>query len=169
MEHAELDELRRSARRAAGKAGAPPAWVDDIGDEAVARYFAHADAVDKPIAWIRRAARNLAIDAHRREPPKGWADDIGLSDPGPGQRPYPTHFRAPSPSLVVRRRGQVDEVLAILTPIERELLVATAAGIDANELAERYGYTPASVRTKISAARKKIRDAFPDHENFDVT
>lgn len=166
LEAKQIDALRKSARWAAIKAGASPAWVDDIADEAIARYFVKAESVEKPLAWIRLVARNLAIDAHDRDP-VGW-DDLGVSDPGRGERPYPTYFRVPSPSVVVRQRGQVDEVLAVLTPIERELLVATAAGIPASELAQRYGYTVASVRTKISAARKKIREAFPDVADFDL-
>jgi DNA-directed RNA polymerase specialized sigma24 family protein len=167
MQSTEIDALRKSARRAAVKAGAPDSWADDIADEAVARYFLTAEEIEKPTPWVRRVARNLAIDAHRREPSQGWGD-MPLSAPAPGQRPYPPYFQEPSPSLVVRQRGQVEEVLEVLTPIEQKLLVGAAAGLSAQELADRYGYTVASVRTKISAARKKIRDAFPNRTNFDA-
>ena len=56
----------------------------------------------------------------------------------------------------------------LLTAIEQQLLVGAAAGLSAQELADRYGYTVASVRTKISAARRKIRKAFPERANFDA-
>jgi DNA-binding CsgD family transcriptional regulator len=59
-------------------------------------------------------------------------------------------------------------VLEICTPIERKLLVGAAAGKTAQELADRHGYTIRSVTVKISAARKKVRGAFPNRENFDV-
>ena len=167
MERAELDELRRSARRAALKAGAEDAWADDIADEAVARYFVQSEEIDSPKPWIRRVARNLAIDAHRRAPSAGF-QEMPLSAPGFGQHSYPKHFREPSPSEFVRQRGQVEVVLEVCSAIERNLLVGAAAGMTAQELADRYGYTTRSVTVKISAARKKIREAFPNREDFDV-
>jgi RNA polymerase sigma factor (sigma-70 family) len=167
MEQPEVDELRRSARRAARKAGAEDAWADDIADEAVARYFVESDRIDSPKPWIRRVARNLAIDAHRRAPAAGF-QEMPLSAPGFGQRPYPIRFREPSPSEFVRQRGQVEVVLEVCSVIERKLLVGAAAGMTARELADRYGYTTRSVTVKISAARKKIREAFPNREDFDA-
>jgi len=167
MERVELDELRRSARRAVMEAGADHAWADDIADEAVARYFVESEEIDRPEPWIRRVARKLAIDAHRRAPAAGF-QEMPLSTPGFGQHPYPSHFREPSPSEFVRQRGQVEVVLEVCSLIERKLLVGAAAGMTAQELADHYGYTTRSVTVKISAARKKIRVAFPNREDFDV-
>jgi DNA-binding CsgD family transcriptional regulator len=56
----------------------------------------------------------------------------------------------------------VEQVLAVCTPIERDLLIGTAAGLSAKELGVRHGYAPRSVTQMISTARKKIREAFPD-------
>ena len=92
-----------------------------------------------------------------------------MSTPGSGQHPYPKHFHEPSPSEFVRQRGQVEVVLEVCSVIERKLLVGAAAGMPAQELADRYGYTKrSSVTVMISAARKKIREAFPNREDFDV-
>lgn len=162
----EYTELRRAARGSANKAGAEDLWLDEIADEAMARLFLSDPPPDNPKAWVRRVARNLATDAFRAGPAEGWGD-LPLTNPGPGQNHYPPEFRNPSPSAPVRRRLQVERVLAVLTPIEQKLLVGAAAGLSTRELAAEHGYTEGSVRTKISTAYRKLRKEFPDREDFD--
>ena len=162
----EFAELRRAARGSASNAGAQDLWVDEIADEAMARLCLCDPPPDSPKAWVRRVARNLATDAFRAGPPKGWGD-LPLTNPDQGQNHYPPDLQNPSPSAPVRRRLQVEAILAVLTPIEQKLLVGAAAGLSTRELAAEHGYTEGSVRTKISAAYRKLRQEFPDRDDFD--
>jgi DNA-directed RNA polymerase specialized sigma24 family protein len=162
----EFVDMRKAARSSASSAGAENLWVDEIADEAMARLFLQDPPPNNPKGWVRRVARNLATDAFRAGPPNGWGD-MPLSNPGEGQAHYPSHLRNPSPSARVRRRLQVDQVLAVLTPIEQQLLVGAAAGLSTKDLATEHGYTEGSVRTKISAAYRKLRTEFPDRADFD--
>lgn len=162
----EFVDLRKAARGSASNAGADNLWLDEIADEAMARLFLSDPPPDNPKAWVRRVARNLATDAFRAGPPEGWGD-LPLTNPDLGQDHYPPHLRNPSPSAPVRRRLQVEKVLAALTPIEQKLLVGAAAGLSTKELATEHGYTEGSVRTKISTAYRKLRKEFPDRGDFD--
>lgn len=162
----EFASLRSAARASVRKAGATDLWVDEIADEALSRLLVQDPPPEKPRAWVRHVAKNLTIDARRRDPAGGWGD-MPLTNPGLGERPYPEHLWNASLTGQARDRLHVEEVLAVLTESEQKLLVGAAAGMSTKELAERYGYTPGSVRTMISNARKRIRKAFPDRADFD--
>lgn len=159
--------LKARAIDSARKAGAPAAQLDDIAQEAVLRLWAKEPEPDNVNAWIRTVARNLAIDAHRGDAPEGWTD-MPLSAPGPGQKPWPSEFREPSPSALGRARQAWDSVAhgmgEVLAPVEQLLLLDAAQGMPVKEIATKHGYTEKSARQKISVARKKLREAFPERD-----
>lgn len=135
-------------------------WAEDIASSTMKKYWMHRDEVREPRAWVRRAARNLAIDHARRDPDAGWA-----RIPGEGtlaHSPLPRQLQTRSPSSLLAARDQLERALEVLNDIERELLVGQNEGYSLQELADRHGYTEPSVRTKLAVARRKIRDAFPD-------
>jgi hypothetical protein len=94
--------------------------------------------------------------------------EMPLSAPGFGQHPYSIHFREPSPSEFVRQRGQIEVVLGGLLFDRAEAACRWCCGGDAQELADRHGYSTRRETVKISAARKKIHEAIPNREDFDV-
>lgn len=159
--------LKARAIDAARKAGAPAAQLDDIAQEAVLRLWTREDQPENVNAWIRTVARNLAIDAHRGDAPEGWTE-TPLSAPGPGQKPWPSEFHEPSPSALGRARHAWEAVARgmseVLTSIEQLLLLDAAQGMPVKEIAAKHGYTEKSARQKISVARKKLRQAFPDRD-----
>lgn len=159
--------LKARARDAARKAGAPAAQLDDIAQEAVLRLWAKEPEPDNVNAWIRTVARNLAIDAHRGDAPEGWTD-MPLSAPGPGEKPWPSEYHEPSPSALGRARHAWTSVVRgmsdVLTPVEQRMLLDAAQGVPVREIASRHGYTEKSARQKVSIARKKLREAFPDRD-----
>lgn len=160
-----VEGLLRAARAAAREQGAE-AWQDEIASEAVARYLLAVEPVRNSTAFVRVVARRLAIDWHRRQPPGGWT-----SAPDDNDRAQdPLHqLVEPSPSAAVRRAGQVAEVLAVVSPRERDLLMKWANGWTAEELAREFGYaSAAAVRTLVTRAKRKILDAFPDAARFDI-
>lgn len=155
----EFEDLRALAEQVARAQGAGM-WAEDIAASSMERYWEHKDEVRNARAWVRRTARNLAIDRARRDPDAGWA-----RLPGEGtlaHAPLPRQLQGRGPSGSLAARDQLHRALDVLDDIERELLVGQNEGYGLRELAERLGYTEASVRTKLSVARRKIRDAFPD-------
>lgn len=159
-EDREWDELRRLALGVAHQQGAGP-WAEDIASEVLLRLFVQADAVEDPRGWVAVAARNAAIDVHRRQPAGGWTD-LPVSSPEPGRRLHPRELWVTGPSSGVARRDQLERVLAVLNEVERALLIGQSEGRSARELAQEYGYTERSVRVKLSVARRKIRERFPE-------
>ena len=162
-----VEALRCNAVEAARRAGAPVADLDDIAQEALVRLLLQNRPPDKPRGWIRTVARNLAIDAHRDQPPQGWAE-MPMSAPSPGHAVWPSEFRERSASLLARADlalgSVVDRMSDVLTDAELRLILDAVQGMPVREIAERHGYTEKSARQKISVARKKLRAAFPDRD-----
>lgn len=156
----DVDEILRLAMAVARAQGAGE-WAEDIAAETVKKLWLRQGEIQDVRAWTRRTARNAAIDHYRRQPSSGWAT-LPPTDMGPGEPPYPSELRAHSVSDKVGVRDQLERVLAILDDVERDLLLGQGDGHSVRELAEAHGYTEASVRVKLSVARRKIRDAFPD-------
>ena len=153
------------AFRAARKAGATEDLARDCADEAIARLLAQESPPPNPVAWLRRTARNLAIDGYRGQPAQGWGD-LPRSMPVPGAPPFPKALRERSLSGPARAAIDLERVgqalRELLTRTELLLLMGAVEGASAKDLAEQHGFTPGTVRTTIHNARKKIRAAFPD-------
>lgn len=162
-------QLREAAVKRARNAGAPSAFVEDIADEAMTRLVAQDPAPDEPRAWVRRVVSNLVIDAWRKKPAAGWTS-MPTSAPPPGGKPYPAGFAAQPASGLARAHIQLDQALEtmrdVLTDVELALLLESAQGQRARQIAEEHGYTEAAVRQIVYVARKKLRDALP---GFDLS
>ena len=64
-----------------------------------------------------------------------------------------------SPSGLYRKQESVNEVLAILTDREREILIMSAAGYDNHEIAMHLGFrTNKIVATRLGQISQKVRD-----------
>jgi DNA-binding NarL/FixJ family response regulator len=65
-----------------------------------------------------------------------------------------------SPSLMIQRRDQVEEVLAVLNQKEKEILILSAAGYDNHEIAMYLGYrTNKTVATRLGQIAEKVQKA----------
>ena len=155
------EALRAAAEAAALRQGAPVHEAEDIAGETMERLVRLRNTVRAPLPFVRRVAQNLAIDLHRAAPP-GRRATMPTSSPAPGKEGWPEHLRVSGVSGDVARRDLLERVLDVLNYVERDLLLGQAAGLTARELAERHGYAEGSVRVKLSSARRKIREAFPD-------
>lgn len=160
MQVQEYDELKRVARAVARAAGSQDA--DLVADQVLERLVMAPTFVEQRTAWVRTAARRLAIDEHRaRErrggPTYGW--DEGAQMRGPD--------RYPSPSAAVRRRLLVEQLLEDLPLRDANLLRDWADGWTAAEMGERYDLTPASVNTTLSRLRARLRAGL-DRDDADL-
>ncbi|RPF29049.1 RNA polymerase sigma factor [Georgenia muralis] len=159
IEELDWSDLRRVALAVAREQGAGES-AEDVASEALTRLWVNLEEVREPRAWVRQVTRRLAIDQHRAGPADGWTD-LPNSSPEPGERPFPAHLAARSPSGKVAARDDLERALAVVNDVERDLLLGQSAGYSTRELAERCRYTERSVRVKLSVARRKIRQAFP--------
>ncbi len=162
-------EWRRTAQRAARKAGAPDTDLDDIADEAITRLVALPQRPEKPKAWIYTAATNLARDAHRRQPKNGWGRmPRSAPDIDAGEDPYPEHLRRHIGSGNIRQRALAADLLRAVNDRERAFLLAQAAGDTLREIAYAHDTSEATVKTTLARARRKIRDANPNIDPADL-
>ncbi len=155
----DFEEVREIAMAVARAQGAG-VWAEDIASETLKKLWSRQGEVSDVRAWVRRAARNAAIDHYRRQPHAGWTT-LPSPDLVDGEPAYPPELRARSVSEEAGVRDKLERVLAVLDDVERDLLLQQAAGYSTRELADAHGFTEGSVRVKLSVARRKIRNAFP--------
>lgn len=165
MNREQLSRLRAAAIGAARDAGAGDE-AEDIAASVFLKLAIYGKPVDDLGAFVRKVARNEAIDRHRRTQNLPERGSFPLSDPRGGGPGYPVQHQVPSPSLQPRQRAALVQLLSLLTPSEQALILGQAQGRTIEQLAEMHDYTPQSVRTKLSAARKKLRARVPDFRNF---
>ncbi len=97
--------------------------------------------------WVAAIARNRATDYHRRPPMEPATEEDGAVDPRP----------------------QADALAALavirsLPEAYRETLVfRLVEGMTGQEIADRTGLTPASVRVNLHRGMKRLRDALDAH------
>jgi DNA-directed RNA polymerase specialized sigma24 family protein len=147
LERQEYEELKRVARAVARAAGARDEVL--VADQVMERLaFAPEEVVFRP-AWVRTAARRLAIDEHRARERRGGDHDV-LDDGG-------THEWVPSPSADVRRSLLVEQLLDQLSSRDAQLLRDWGDGWSAADLAECYGLTVAAVHVTLTRAKHRLR------------
>ncbi len=156
LERQEYEELKRIARAAARAAGARDEVL--VADQVMERLaFAPEEVLFRP-AWVRTAARRLAVDEHRARSRRGGDHDV-LDDA--------SEAWFPSPSAEVRRGLLVEQLLAQLSPRDAQLLRDWGDGWSAGDLAERYDLTPAAVHVTLTRAKNRLR-AIADRDAADL-
>lgn len=124
------------------------AAAEDLTQEAFLRALERLDELEALLpgqrrAWLRRTARNLFIDRCRklaREDPDGEEGLMGLADE--------EDFTG----------AEVAELVGRLPPEEGALFTLRYfQGYNATELGEMFSLPPGTVRSKLSAARARIR------------
>jgi len=120
--------------------------VDDIVQDVFLAAFQRLPTLRAPSAfgpWLAAIARNRAADYHRRLPVEPLADDIAAADDRP--------------------RAEARAVLAVIQSLPaayRETLVLRLVeGMTGQEIADRTGLTPGSVRVNLHRGMKQLREA----------
>jgi RNA polymerase sigma-70 factor, ECF subfamily len=131
-----------------------PMLTEDIGQAVFLSFFQHIDRFDENrqtpvIAWLYVAARNLAVNAMKKQRRYGagatgseeWRDD----------RPGPLE-------LLIRRedRAALEDSLALLAEPYRSSLRASLAGGSIEEIAAKEMVLPGTIKSRLSRARQKI-------------
>lgn len=150
LERQEYEELKRVARAAARGAGARDEVL--VADQVMERLaFAPDEVLFRP-AWVRTAARRLAIDEHRARKRRGGDHDALAQDGDEAEGEL-----LPGPSAEIRRGILVEQLLAELSSRDAQLLRDWGDGWTTAELAERYDLTPATVQVTLTRAKTRLR------------
>ena len=131
-----------------------PMLIEDIGQAVFISFFRHIDKFDENrqtpvIAWLYAAARNLAVNAMKKQRRyvvgetglEEWCDD----------RPGPLE-------LLIRQedREALEESLALLAEPYRSTLRASLSGGSIEEIAAKEMVLPGTIKSRLSRARQKI-------------
>lgn len=150
------------ARRYAGS----HADADDILQEAFVKVFQNLGGLTQPEAffpWARRIIVNTALDhlrsrrralRHETPPPQRFAEDYA-------------DFRLEPPDRAVERREfyhRLEKAIRSLPPRQREIVILhDVEGLSTEEVAERCGCPPATVRSNLFYGREKLRVLLRGH------
>jgi RNA polymerase sigma-70 factor (ECF subfamily) len=129
-----------------------PAEVEDAAQEALVRVWRSArspDEIERPVAWLRRIARNEALRLRAREARRHedvMADEIEqLASPGDEAHALP-------------ERLEIVDLLATLRPADRELVwLRYFEDITQANVARRLGVPEGTVKVRLHRVRKHLR------------
>lgn len=121
--------------------------VDDLVHDLLFEKLASILGATNPRAFFVTAVRNAAIDLQRRE--RRFVED--------GERSMDREpARDRGAEEVVAARAEAARVLALLSPREREIFSAIAAGEDRDEVAVVLGTTRSNIDQLVSRARRRL-------------
>ena len=109
-------------------------------------------------SWLFRIARNVAVDAHRRQ--RAVVALTTVQDVHPD--------RATSPEDAVLRTERLAELRAALAAIEPEkrdlLALRYAGGLTATEIAPLVGKSPEAVKKQLQRTLHELKEHYRDHD-----
>ena len=108
--------------------------------------------------WLALTIKRQYIDRFKKIQARGGGSNRDLSDED-WEYEMVRHANG-SPSGIWRKKESVNEVLAVLTEKEREILIMSAAGYDNHEIANYLGFrTNKIVATRLGQISQKVKDA----------
>ena len=130
---------------------------DDYAAQAIEKLLKQEKRPANIDGWLALTIGRQYIDRFKKIQARGGASNRDLSDE---QWEYEMVCHAiGSPSGLYRKKETVNEVLAILTDREREILIMSAAGYDNHEIAMHLGFrTNKIVATRLGQISQKVRD-----------
>ena len=131
--------------------------TDDYAAQAIEKLVMQENRPANIDGWLALTIKRQYIDRFKKIQARGSASIRDLSDE---QWEYEMVCHAiGSPSGLYRKKESVNEVLAILTEREREILIMSAAGYDNHEIAMHLGFrTNKIVATRLGQISQKVRD-----------
>ncbi|HET7013383.1 MAG TPA: sigma-70 family RNA polymerase sigma factor [Streptosporangiaceae bacterium] len=147
-----------------GRTGSPQ-QAADLMQDVFLRAWRHLDELtalpeDRQRAWIFTVARNLSVDAHRRESTRVGTEQVLAREPTDSQRSASTAV------IAAERVAVVGEAIRRLPESQRvTLTMAAAGGMTSAELAEALGVPAGTVRYRLSLARRAVAEALARYDD----
>lgn len=146
------EDPQRLRRRSIAR-GVPPADADDVAQTALLRAWRsiedmHSSGPGQMCSWLDTIARNAAIDLARQQRRRAadvLDDDVRDAQDVQGE----TEMR-------IILDGALQAIHGLPASLRDPLLLSVADGLTTQAIAERLGLAPATVRQRISRARKAL-------------
>jgi RNA polymerase sigma-70 factor (ECF subfamily) len=126
----------------------------DIAQEAMTEAYRQWDLLDRPGAWVRLVAQRQWWKLARRGGTEIPHDDL----------PEPSGLLAPAAYEQIENRHVLLTLLGSLTELQRQVLAWSYDSYHPTEIAVVLGKDPATVRSALREARKKVQAGHPRDE-----
>ncbi len=158
----EWDEWQKLARKLSkSKEQATSLGAEDYAAQAIEKLLQQEDRPANIEGWLALTIKRQYIDRFKKIKARGGGSNRELTDEQWEMEMVSHAIR--SPSLMIQRRDQVEEVLSVLSQKEKEILILSAAGYDNHEIAMYLNYrTNKIVATRLRQIAKKVREKLED-------
>ena len=131
---------------------------EDYASQAIEKLLQQETRPNNVEGWIALTIKRQYIDRFRKIQARGGGSNRDLTDEQWEIEMVSHAVR--SPSLMIQRRDQVEQVLSVLNDKEKEILILSAAGYDNHEIAMYLDYrTNKIVATRLAQIAKKVQTA----------
>ena len=131
---------------------------EDYASQAIEKLLQQEARPNNVEGWLALTIKRQYIDRFKKIQARGGGSNRDLTDEQWEMEMVSHAVR--SPSLMIQRREQVEEVLNVLNQKEKEILILSAAGFDNHEIAMYLNYrTNKIVATRLAQISKKVQDA----------
>ena len=156
---AEWDEWQKLARKLSkSKKQATSLGPEDYASQAIEKLLQQENRPAKIEGWLALTINRQYIDRFKKIQARGGGSNRDLTDEQWEMEMVSHAVR--SPSLMIQRRDQVEEVLSVLNQKEKEILILSAAGYDNHEIAMYLDYrTNKIVATRLGQIAEKVRNS----------
>ena len=154
---AEWDEWQKLARKLSkSKKQATSLGPEDYASQAIEKLLQQEKRPANIEGWLALTINRHYIDRFKKIQARGGGSNRDLTDEQ--WEIEMVRHAVRSPSSIVQRRDQVEEVLAVLNQKEKEILILSAAGYDNHDIAMYLDYgSNKIVATRIKQIENKVR------------
>jgi DNA-directed RNA polymerase specialized sigma24 family protein len=155
---AEWDEWQTLARKLSkSKKQATSLGPEDYASQAIEKLLQQENRPANIEGWLALTINRQYIDRFKKIQARGGGSNRDLTDEQWEMEMVSHAVR--SPSLMIQRRDQVEEVLSVLNQKEKEILILSVAGYDNHEIAMHLNYrTNKIVATRLGQIAEKVRE-----------
>ena len=155
----EWDEWQKLARKLSkSKKQATSLGPEDYAAQAIEKLLQQENRPANIEGWLALTINRQYIDRFKKIQARGGGSNRDLTDEQWEMEMVSHAVR--SPSLMIQRRDQVEEVLSVLNQKEKEILILSAAGYDNHEIAMYLNYrTNKIVATRLGQIAEKVTKA----------
>jgi DNA-directed RNA polymerase specialized sigma24 family protein len=134
---------------------------EDYASQAIEKLLQQENRPNNVEGWLALTIKRQYFDRFRKIQARGGGSNRDLTDEQ--WEIEMVNHAVRSPSLMVQRKDQVEQVLSVLTEKEKEILILSAAGYDNHEIAMYLDYrTNKIVATRLAQIAKKVQTALED-------
>jgi DNA-directed RNA polymerase specialized sigma24 family protein len=152
----EWEEWQKLALRLSkSKKTATSLGPEDYASQAIEKLLQQENRPNNVEGWLALTIKRQYFDRFRKIQARGGGSNRDLSDEEWEMEMVSHAVR--SPSLMVQRKEQVEQVLNVLNEKEKEILILSVAGYDNHEIAMHLGYgSNKIVATRLAQIVKKV-------------